>query len=413
MNENAPSIMVVDDTKANLDLLCGMLRDAGYRVRPSPNGELALRSARHLPPDLVLLDINMPGIDGYEVCRQLKDDADLRDVPVIFISALTGTDEKVRGFKTGGVDYISKPFQVDEVLARVKTHLALRAVNEDLRQAMDELKRAQGQLIQSEKMASLGVLTAGIAHELNNPINFVSSGIRGLNKLLAHVKQVAVCCDSLTVDNAPRTVPELKALKEEVGFSEVLRGIDELAAGIETGVKRASDIVHGLRIFSRLDEDQRKPADLHENIDSALIMLGNELSGEITVRKEYGVTPQILCFPGKLNQAILNILKNGIDAIKEAGEGDHEIRISTQTVEADGKKWVTVEIADTGCGIAPEVREHLFEPFFTTKQVGHGVGLGLSITHGIVEDHAGRIDVESEPGRGATFRIWLPVIVEE
>jgi len=193
----AGTILVVDGTPANLGLLSSILTKEGYRVRPAPNGRMALRAAHNDPPDLILLDINMPEMDGFEVCRKLKDDVRLTSIPVLFISALTETADKVKAFNTGGLDYITKPFQAEEVLARVDTHLKIRRYqlelnrkSESLQKALDELKAAQDQLVQTEKMASLGVLTAGIAHEINNPINFIKTSAHALSRDMEDIRRL-------------------------------------------------------------------------------------------------------------------------------------------------------------------------------------------------------------------------------
>ena len=419
------NILIVDDTPANLHLLEGMLRERGYKVRPAPNGHLALRAAASDPPDLILLDINMPEMDGFEVCRRLKRDERLSEIPVLFISALTDTEDKVKAFETGGLDYVTKPFQLAEVLARVETHLKLRRYqlelqhkNAQLQETLDELKAAQIQLIQSEKMASLGVLTAGIAHEINNPVNFVSSGAKGLGKLIGRFEIALGQYGALGEAGEERQGDgEVPGPASADACAEILVGFKELVQSIGTGAERTAEIVKGLRTFSRLDEADKKLIDVHENIDSALMLLRNRSKDHITIDKAYADASMLLCYPGKLNQVFMNLLSNAIDAI-ETGTGAEEekparmtgrITVSTELAQAEGRKWLKIAIQDTGDGISDDVREHLFEPFFTTKEVGKGVGLGLAITHGIVQEHDGRIEVETSTGNGATFTVWLPV----
>jgi signal transduction histidine kinase len=413
-------VLIVDDTPANLKVLSEILKERGYRVRPAPNGRLALQAARRDPPDVILLDINMPDMNGYQVCEVLKSEDDLMAIPVIFISALNEEIDKVRAFGAGGIDYVTKPFQVEEVLARVKTHLALRRSqlalerkNQQLEETLKRLKETQSQLVQSEKMASLGVLTAGVAHELNNPVNFVSSCTIGLTKVLARLRRLLDLYDELTPENAAERLAQIDTLKQEVDYQGLAPGLDELLTGLRTGAERATAIIEGLRIFSRVDEQVRKLLDVHENLDSALMVLANELKGSIGLRKEYGKLPLLLGFPGKLNQVFVNVIKNAVDAIKEKQQvgqdtGLDEIVIRTEVVQPGCEPWVRISISDTGSGIEQEVQDHIFEPFFTTKEVNRGIGLGLSISHGIVRDHAGRIEVRSEPGTGTVFQIWLP-----
>jgi len=412
------NILIVDDKPENLDVLSEMLRQCGHKVRPAISGKLALRAARKLPPDLILLDIRMPELDGYEVCRLLKADPELKGIPVIFISALTQAFDKVTAFECGGVDYISKPFQVSEVIARVEAHLKLRKYqqelewqNERLERTLDELKAAQARIVQSEKMASLGVLTAGIAHEINNPINFITSGIMGLRSLLDDLMSVVDRYSTLNGATAEAALTEVDRFKREIQFDEVRGGLFEVLDNIQTGAQRAAEIVRSLRTFARLDEDEEKPADIHQSIDSTLIMLRNEYRDLITIRKDYGNIPYILCSPGKLNQVFMNILGNAVEAIKSKPTvaSVEEIVIKTEVVQKDGEPFVVVEIRDTGAGIPTEIKDRIFEPFFTTKDVGKGNGLGLSICLGIVKSHGGTIEFVRNRPSGSTFRIYLPL----
>ena len=332
--------------------------------------------------------------------------------------ARTETFDKVKAFRSGGVDYITKPFQFEEVLARVETHLQLRQYqvelewrNKELQQALDELKAAQAQLVQSEKMASLGVLTAGIAHEINNPVNFIGASARGLRKMLLHIENVLEQYDQINPDNAVEELERINQFKQELEFDDLLDGLEELTANIHLGAERTTEIVKGLRTFSRLDEVEKKLADIHENLDSTLALLRNQYKGTITIRKDYGDIPPIMCYPGKLNQVFMNILVNAIDAIKrkEGPSAAEEIRIKTSLVDKEDKRFVTIEFIDTGPGIPEQIQNRIFEPFFTTKDVGEGTGLGLSISLGIIESYGGTIKVESTPGKGANFRICLPL----
>ncbi len=411
--------MIVDDMPANLRLLEKMLRDRGYRVRPFPRGTIALKSAMNDPPDLILLDINMPEMNGYEVCTRLKAEEITRDIPVIFISAHTETQDKVEAFRSGGVDYVTKPFQVEEVCARVQTHItmsryrdALKNKNTELETALEKLKAAQVQLVQSEKMASLGVLTAGVAHEINNPVNFIVSGISGLSGLMRDIWKILDAYGELTEENALRKLPEIEVLKKETDMDDIRSGVAELMENIRIGAERTADIVQGLRTFSRLDESMKKAVDLHENLNSALMLLHHRYKDRIGVKKEYGQIPLLLCYPGRLNQVFMNILSNALDAIEERMKKenfDPGISICTEMREKNGEPWAAIRIEDTGCGIPEEILPRIYEPFFTTKEIGRGVGLGLSIIHGIVSDHGGFMETESRQGQGTAFTICLPL----
>lgn len=417
MDENkGSSILIVDDVPANLNLLTGILKQHGYKVRPAPSGSLALDAARHAPPDLVLLDIHMPEMDGFEVCRRLKADDALKEIPVLFISALTETKDKIQAFEAGGVDYITKPFQVEEVLARVKTHLELRRArrelkkkNKRLKKTLTDLKSTQVRLIQSEKMAALGVLSAGVAHEINNPVNFIKTSILSLQSDVDDLLKVAdlgaSCCKTVHQSQCL----EIQKLQEELEYETILKEIPGLFQSILEGIRRTEEIVRSLRTFARRDEMMSKGVDLHEIIDSALIMLRNRYKKIAEIVRDYGTVPLIPCYVGKTSQVMINVLANAIDAIeKQESSRQHQITIKTEVVEREGHSWVAVHVTDTGAGIPAELIPKVFDPFFTTKEVGKGIGLGLYITSNIVREHKGTIEVASEPGQGATFSIFLP-----
>ncbi len=271
----------------------------------------------------------------------------------------------------------------------------------ELEFTLENLKLAQSQLVQSEKMASVGVLTAGIAHELNNPINFVSGNVFPLQKDLDEVFLIIEKYDeAIRTNKLAGFFTEVEALKEKMEFSFLIKEIFSLLKGIEEGAHRSSKIIKGLRSFSRLDDEMCQFYDIHEGIDSSLVLLQNKIKDKINVRKDYGEFEGLECFPSKLNQVIMNILTNSIQAMDGKGE------LIIQTVSS--AIGIKIIIKDNGKGMPPEVKEHIFEPFFTTKDVGQGTGLGLSISYGIIEKHNGNIDVISEPGKGTEFIISLP-----
>ncbi|WP_420578602.1 ATP-binding protein [Ekhidna sp.] len=276
---------------------------------------------------------------------------------------------------------------------------------EELAKALDSLKGAQSQLVHSEKMASLGQLTAGIAHEINNPINFISSGMVSLKMSIEAMRDIAEEYTRLDDGDDPKDVLEsVKELKEEHEYEEIVDELDDLINDINYGVQRTIEIVKGLRVFSRLDEEEAKNANVNENIDATLTLLRNKTKGKIEITKHYDESMhEIECFPGQLNQVFMNILNNAVQAMPEDRK-DAEITIYTE--EADNE--VYVRIKDNGVGIPDEIKDRIWEPFFTTKEVGVGTGLGMSITYGIVEKHGGKIDLTSEVGKGTEFVITLP-----
>jgi signal transduction histidine kinase len=284
-----------------------------------------------------------------------------------------------------------------------KQNAEIERKNRDLERTMQQLQRTQYLLVQAEKMASLGQLTAGIAHEINNPVNFVSSNVKPLKRDIEEVLSVMAEYErAIAGEHLQGRFSNVEKLKSTLGFQFLLEEIDNLLQGIEEGAQRTSEILKGLRNFSRLDEEAKRLADINQGLDSTLLMLRHQLKNRIEVIKEFGDLPQVLCYPGKLNQVFMNILSNACQAIDGTG------KIFVKTSYAD--EIVKISIKDTGRGMSEEVKQHIFEPFFTTKEVGEGTGLGLSITFGIIQDHDGNIEVFSEPGKGSEFVITLPAI---
>lgn len=420
-DQKRPSVLIVDDVPANLNLLTNMLKEHGYKVRPAPSGSLAIEAALHDPPDLVLLDIHMPEMDGFEVCRRMKEEETLAEIPVLFISALTDTKDKVQAFEAGGVDYITKPFQIEEVLARVRTHLELRQMrrelkrkNKRLKKTIAQLKNTQMQLIQSEKMAALGVLSAGIAHEINNPVNFIKTSILSLQRDVEDLVRVTTLGASFCHGSDDPICKEMIRLQQEIEYETILEEIPRLFGSILEGIRRTEEIVQSLRTFARHDEIISESVNIHEIIDFALIMLRNRYKMNVTILRDYGKVPHVRCFVGKMSQVMVNVLSNAIDAIeRKEGSQVNQISIKTRTQQRDDRAFVVIDVTDTGTGIAEEHIHKVFDPFFTTKEVGKGVGLGLFITRNIVQEQGGFIEVVSPPGQGATFSIFLPQAQED
>ena len=265
----------------------------------------------------------------------------------------------------------------------------------ELEKANNEIRDTQAKLVHTAKMASLGQLVAGVAHELNNPIGFIFSNmvhLRDYSERLINLVKVA--------ENSPK---KLAAKKEEAEFDYIVDDMPKLIKSCEDGARRTRDIVLGLRNFSRLGEAKQKEVDIHEGIENTLKLLSGELKSRIKVIKKFGKLPKVKCFPSQLNQVFMNILTNGAQAI----EGSGEITISTTS----RKDMVDISIRDTGRGMPEEVVSKIFDPFFTTKSLGKGTGLGMSITYGIIETHQGKISVQSEVGKGTEFTISLPVSI--
>jgi len=412
------TILIIDDIPANLEILIRVFQQEGYKVRAVTRGKMGIDAAENDPPDIILLDVTMPEMSGYEVCRILKKSKKLKHIPVIFISALTETFDKIAAFESGGVDYITKPIQIQESLARVKTHLALRKYqrlieqkNTELVETMDLLKKTQCQLINTEKMASLGVLTAGIAHEINNPISFIYSSSLGLSKNIRFFLDIQKQYDKLLLTLDETSIQEIRTYQAEHDFDERLAELTSLSENIITGSKRIAGIVQSLRLFARLDEADKKEIDLHDNIDSTLVLLHHKVKDRIRIVKEYTEIPPVPCFPAQISQVLMNLLSNAIEAVEaKSNPGEEEtIVIRTGLSTVNNKVFVTIEIRDSGVGIPNDILEKVFDPFFTTKPVGKGMGLGLSISNNIVREHGGKIEALSHPVHGTSFSVFLPV----
>nr|WP_321451272.1 YfiR/HmsC family protein [uncultured Carboxylicivirga sp.] len=276
--------------------------------------------------------------------------------------------------------------------------------NEELTATLEENKRMQHKLVQSEKMASLGVLSAGIAHEINNPINFVYAGINSLLRDFEDIKPVIDEVSLLNIDseNLKEKIELIKQLKEENYFDEAMEAIPEIINDIKLGADRTAEIVKGLRNFTHMDTDHQETLNINEGLDTSLLLLKNKYKNHIEIVKNYSPSlPDLLCFPGKINQAFLNILANAVDAIEEKG------KITITTNKEDD--YIEISIKDNGPGIPEEIQSKIFDPFFTTKSVGEGTGLGLAITYGIITEHNGTINVISNSNDGSEFIIKLPI----
>lgn len=463
MAEEQGNILVVDDNRMNRLKLLRSLEQQGHRVDVAEDGQQALEMLRKQWFDVVLLDLIMPGMDGYQVLERIKGDTELRDLPVIVISALDEIDSVVRCIEMGAEDYLPKPFNPVLLQARLSSSLQRKKLR-DLEKAY---LQQEVMLRQSEKLATLGKLSAGMAHELNNPAAAAQRGAAQLQATFSHLQQthlrvgeldlsdsqleslltldelaqrrakrpaeldslarsdregeLETWLDEQGVENAWAVAPTLVSLGYDHDaldrlvadfsadqFCAVIDWLNDtytiysLLEEIGQGAGRISEIVKALKGYTYLDQAPIQSVDIHEGLDSTLVILRSKLKEGITVHREYDANlPHIQARGSELNQVWTNLIDNAIGAMN----GQGEITLRTRS---DGK-WVTVEIEDNGSGIPEENLPHLFEPFFTTKPPGEGTGLGLNISHNIiVQKHQGRIGVTSQPGK-TVFEVRLPL----
>ena len=404
-------ILVVDDNPANIKVLFDLLKESCFRVFVAKSGESALEKIEEAPPDLILLDVLMPGMDGYETCHRLKENPKTKDIPVIFMTALAEVADKVKGLKLGAIDYITKPIEHDEALARINVHL--------------ELRRTQLRLVQEEKMYSLGQLVAGIAHEINNPVSFIYGNVSHAREYVEGLLKLLKIYEAVT----PADIPEIQACAKEIDLEFLKQDLPKIISSMEIGANRIMEIVRSLQIFSRSDEAERKAVDVHRGIDSTLMLLSSRIKERgdcpaIEVVKDYGELPAFECYPGPLNQVFMNLLANAIDAVEEKIEGlrDEKIiqasgfipKITIRTGVNKEDSNLVIQIADNGAGIPENIQQKIFEQFFTTKAVGKGTGLGLAIVYQIVVGkHGGNITYQSQVGEGTEFTVTLPLSADE
>lgn len=409
--EEETRILVVDDEAPVRKLFAAYLGER-YPCATAADAQEALRLLSSEPFSLAVLDVNMPGLSGVELLRKIKEH--YQDTAVIMVSGIDRTQRVLDAVRLGASDYLLKPCDLGVLELSVERALEKRALlrdarrykeelegrNAELERRKAELERLQAQIVHSEKMASLGQLAAGVAHELNNPAGFIYGNMEVLDECAEGLERLLAFYDSSALPHEVSRGAE--RLKAEIDYEHTLADLRSVIADCREGAERIRDVVQNLRTFSRLDEAEFKKVDIHEGIDSTIRLLSRYYSaGRIRLVRDYGELPPVDCFAGQLNQTWMNLLANAAQAVANGGE----VRVSTR-LEGDR---VVVTVGDTGQGIPAEQLSKIFDPFFTTKPVGEGTGLGLSITYSIVERHGGRITVESRVGSGTAFTVTLPV----
>ena len=417
MAVSGATILIVDDEVNNRNVMVAQLGSEGYELLTAASGEEALALIDHRLPDLILLDVMMPGISGFDVAEILKSEERTAGVPIIMLTALGDSDSRLTALNNGAEEFLTKPVARSELLARIHNLLKLKKYQDRLADAVisrtNELENAnlqvgelREQLLQSEKLAAIGQLAAGVAHEINNPVGFVNANLGTLKGYVKDILHMIRAYESVSGELArdPAVGAKLMRLRSELELDYLCDDAPILIDESLEGLSRICRIVQDLKCFARTDANEKwMLTDLHECLDSTLNIATNEIKYKAVVVKEYGVIPEVECLCSQLNQVFLNILVNAAQAMPDNARG-----VITVRTRREGSA-VCIEIADNGCGIEPVALSRIFEPFFTTKPVGKGTGLGLSLSYGIVQRHGGRIEVDSEPGKGATFRVILPI----
>jgi two-component system NtrC family sensor kinase len=416
-----PAVLVVDDMEPNLVAIQALLDGMDCEVVLARSGNAALRQLLRRKFAVVLLDVQMPEMDGFEVARHMNLDPVAREMPIVFLTAMHESDSSViKGYGSGAVDFLFKPVNPTILRGKVRVFLDLyrarqkladsrealqhanteltqvaeakaalaeqfRAANVELSAAYQNLATTQSQLVQSAKMASLGELVAGIAHEINNPLAFLQSHLHTAQRSLAEIEPAL----------RPSLAPPLAKHWERAH-----NRLSEMHMGLE----RVAELVVKLRTFSRLDEGAVKRVSVRECVESVLTISRHRFIAGIDVHTEYGEPDQLECYSGLLNQAIMNLVSNSVDAMPEGGT------LSISTGRA-GDRYA-IRVSDTGAGIPKELRHKVCEPFFTTKPPGKGTGLGLSLTYSIVQKHGGSLEIEDNGDRGTRVTIRIPLALD-
>lgn len=401
-------VLIVDDSSVMRRLLRSSLQKWGYEVSEAVDGAQAWELFCREPFPLVLTDWLMPELDGLELTRRIRACELPSYVYIILLTAKSEKEDLVAAMDAGADDFLVKPFDSDELRVRMREGKRIIELESKLAEQNRKLRMTQAALVQSEKLASLGQLAAGMAHEINNPVAYVTNKLAVLKRDVRAVVEMLQAYRrgaEVLAQAAPPLAAELAELEAASDLAWIEENLPRLFASSLEGLGRVRSIVQNLREFARLDSADLDALDLNAALTSTLAVLARDVQEkQLAVETHFGQLPPVVCRPGKIHQVFHNLLLNAIQASEPRG------RLELRTaVERD---QVLVDVQDHGCGIAAEHLPRLFEPFFTTKAVGQGAGLGLAICYGIVRDHGGAIEVDSQQGRGSTFRVRLPLHAE-
>lgn len=386
-------ILLVDDEEANLKLLIQWLIPLGYDIELASNGEEAAQKTRSSRPDLIILDIMMPVMDGYEACRILKADPETKNIPIIMVTALHERESKLKGLSVSANDFLSKPIDQTELIIRVKNLLKIKAYEDFMLRHNQMLEE---ELIHSNKMSALGMLVSSVAHEVNNPNNFIMFN----SSLLSGVwKDIAAILDRYAAEDPTFRIAGLP-------YTEMREAIPKLLAGITDGSRRIKDMASRLRELSCEDRSGLDGViDVNAAVRSAVMIMENEImkySENFALELAESLPP----VPGsnqQIEQVVINIIQNALQALC-----DRQGMVTVKTFSDNAKHQSVIEVRDSGQGISTQNLKRIKEPFFTTKLDLGGTGLGLYISNSIIQDHHGALDIQSEEGRGTTVRVHLP-----
>lgn len=394
------TILVVDDNKNNRDMCKIYLEMEGYKTHTAENGEQGIEKAREIQPDLMLLDIMMPVMDGHQTLTKLKSDPDLRSLPVLVLTVKSDAADVVKALRLGAHDYLKKPFDVDELVARVHTLVTLKQTQDSLRRLTSELRSYQSELetemnrkiheakayqdkiFQNQKLEALGTLASGIAHDFKNILFLITGYIE------------------MTLMNISDDCESARNLEQAM-----------IAA------KRAKNLIDNIQAFGRPENSEWKPTNIQHMVIDIIKMMRSSIPPSIHIEQDIDMAcGVVMCAPGQIHQMVVNLCTNAYQAMR--GNGG-TLKIALKEIYLDSTaivgqldipegKYVELQVSDTGHGMPPDVLERIFDPYFSTKKDADGNGLGLSVVHGIVKNHNGDMAVSSGVGEGTIFRVYLP-----
>ena len=389
MRREKPTILIVDDEPQNIKILAEFLR-SDFRIVAARNGVEAQARAKEMPrPDLILLDVMMPEMNGYEVCRRLKSDQSTRDIPIIFVTAMSLVGDEINGLELGAEDYITKPFSLPVVKARINTQLTLR--------------RAWLHALRSARHAAIGQLAAGLAHEMNTPAQIIQNNLCYIGDGVLDLSAFALSGHNSHAER-PGGCDDDRLLKRITNLeTELPLAISES----RDAISRIASIVASMKEFSLPLPSSPTPTDLNRLIETVLSVTCNAWKPVAAIQCAFDPDlPQVECHSGEMAQVLMNLVTNAAEAVEISGKPLPGI-ISLSTHHADN--WVEIVVGDNGLGVPLDIRDHIFDPFFTTKPVGKGMGLGLAICHDVILKHRGQISVNGEAGERAVFTVRLPI----